>query len=74
MFDPMCAANIWAEDKARRLGYHRESKNKVTPPLLVEESLLDPPCPSTADLSSGDEDDCDDVYSCSDESSGENDD
>ena len=34
----------------------------------------DPPCPSTADLSSGDEDDCDDVYSCSDESSGENDD
>ena len=41
---------------------------KVAPPLLVEESLMeiDPPSTSlyTCDLSSGDEDDCDGVYTC----------
>ena len=44
------------------------SKVKVVPPLDVDESMLEVPSTCTCDLSSGDEDECDDVYT-SDESS-----
>ena len=53
---------------------------KEPPPLLVEESLMeiDPPSTSlyTCDLSSGDEDECNDVYTSysTDDSSDERDD
>ena len=53
---------------------------KVAPPLLVEESLMEIDPPSTylytCDLSSGDEDECDDVYTSysTDDSSDERDD
>ena len=53
---------------------------KVVPPLLVEESLMEIDLPSTSlytcDLSSGDEDECDDVYTSysTDDSSDERDD
>ena len=65
-FDPMYAANLWVEERARRPAYQRNMSTKITPPLLVEESLMeiDPPSTSlsTCDISSGDEDECDEVY------------
>ena len=53
-------------ERTRRPAYQRNRYNKVAPPLFVEESLMeiDPPSTSlyTCDLSSGDEDEWDDVY------------
>ena len=42
-FDPIVAANLWAEDKCRRPAYHRSSKVKVVPSLDVDESMLEVP-------------------------------
>ena len=79
-FDPIYAANLWVAERARRPAYQRNLSKKVAPPLLVEESLMEiyPPFTSlsTCDLSSGDEDECDNVYTSysTDESSDESDD
>ena len=75
-FDPVNAANLWAEDRVRRPAYQRNKSEKATHLLVSDDNLMDidPPCSLSYDFSSGDEDGCEcDVYTSGSNASDEDD-